>query len=117
MRRITTFLLCLFCVVTLTTPTVLAARMLPVFAVGDTAHCQTGVEHSDQHLTEAAQDTNPPVPLESDAGDCTDCSNCPMTLNFRLKHLHSPTHLPSAVHRAPGTAGLRPAARLLQISL
>ncbi len=76
MRRITTFLLCLFCVVTLTTPTVLAARMLPVFAVGDTAHCQTGVEHSDQHLTEAAQDTKPPVPFESGAGDCTDCSSC-----------------------------------------
>ncbi|MBP6483505.1 MAG: hypothetical protein KA254_02670 [Rhodoferax sp.] len=76
MRRITTFLLCLFCVVTLTTPTVLAARMLPVFAVGDTAHCQAGVEHSDQQLTETTQAANPPIPLESDAGACTDCSSC-----------------------------------------
>jgi hypothetical protein len=76
MRRITAFLLVLFCVVTLTTPTMLAARMLPVSALCESAHCQTGVDHPNHHQAEAAQSDTSAVPMQADAGDCTDCSSC-----------------------------------------
>jgi len=68
MRALATFFLLLFCVVTLTTPTALAARMLPVSAPAEAvAHCQTSVDHSDAHQAD---------PAKPDSGDCADCSSC-----------------------------------------
>ena len=79
MRTFVTFLLLLFCVVTLTTPTALAARMLPVSAPVETVvHCQTGVDHSDQHLANPAKSAKSAAPATPDAGDCADCSSCQM---------------------------------------
>ena len=77
MRVLFTFLLMLFCAFTLTTPITLAARMLPVLALVETAaHCQTGVNHSDLHLAYPDKSAKSADPAKTDAGDCADCSSC-----------------------------------------
>jgi len=79
MRALATFLLLIFCVVTLTTPSALAARISPVSAAAETtAHCQTGVDHSDWHLADPAKSTQSADPADADTGDCADCSSCQM---------------------------------------
>jgi len=74
MRALATFFLLLFCVVTLTTPTAFAARMLPGSAPAEAvAHCQTSGNHSDAHPSDPVTSADPAKP---DSGDCADCSGC-----------------------------------------
>jgi hypothetical protein len=77
MRALATFLLLIFCVVTLTTPSAFAARISLVPASAKTAtHCQTDIDHSDWHLADPANSTKSADPAEPVAGDCADCSSC-----------------------------------------
>jgi len=74
MRALASFFLLLFCVVTLTTPTALGARMLPVSAASEAAaHCQTSDNHSDAHQADPVTSADPGKPA---SGDCADCSSC-----------------------------------------
>jgi len=97
MRALATFFLLLFCVVTLTTPTALAARMLPGSAPSEAvAHCQTSGDHSDAHQADPVTSADPAKP---DSGDCADCSSC-LICACHCQPLLASSKLPQAVSHA-----------------
>lgn len=105
MRTLVTFLLLLFCVVTLTTPTALAARMASVSAPVETAaHCQTGADHAVLYLAK------PAAPAKSATGDCADCTNC-MICVCQCQSALAASHPPQAASHADSLPELALAAR------
>jgi len=100
MRALASFFLLLFCVVTLTTPTALGARMLPVSAASEAAaHCQTSVDHSDSHQADLTKSADPGKPA---SGDCADCSSC-LICACHCQPLLASSNLPQAVSQADST--------------